>query len=354
MRISTRTRVHRTAALAAAALALAVVPGCAEDAASPDAADDPSSPASDTPSQTESAVGEVDLLADLVDGEPPQVAFLQGTELVQPDGSTVELTRSYDQFVLLGEDIVAAYDDQGDRQVDVLDAAGRRVESHPLEGGFVVDTAGDAVAWAAPDGELLVHADGETVSWGNQGGPVTVGALVELADDVRVYVDNVDDRPPAWVGADGSVGTVEGLSVSDAHPDGLVAAQLSSTDDGSCSGVYDGDELAWETCDHSLFRFSPDGRHLQSSDPYLDGLGLSSIGVVDSATGEPLVTFRIDGGFIAHQIWEDDAHLLAVVSAPDGWSIVRLGLDGSRERAVGPVPQVEDPTARQLFLPGSY
>ena len=110
----------------------------------------------------------------------------------------------------------------------------------------------------------------------------------------------------------------------------------------------------WETCERTLFRFSPDARHLQASDPYLDGLGLSSIGVVDAETGEPLVTYRIDGGFIAHQIWEDDAHLLAVVSAPDGWSILRLGLDGSHERAVGPVPQAEDPTVRQLFLPGSY
>jgi hypothetical protein len=351
------TRVPRAAALMAAMLALAVVPGCAEESG-----DGPAEASSPTPSRTvdESppAGGEVDLLADVSEGDLPSVPYLERadelTELVRPDGSTIELPRAYDQFVVLGEEVVAAYDDQGDRRVDVLDADSRQVESHALEASFVVDTTGDAVAWAAPDGGLWVRADGETVSWGNQGGPVTVGALVEGADGVRVYVENADDRPVAWVDADGSVGTLEGLAVSDAHPDGLVAVQTSSSDDGSCSGVYDGDELIWETCEHTLFRFSPDGRHVQSSDPYLDGLGLASVGILDAETGDPLVTYRIDEGFVAHQIWEDDAHLLAVVSAPDGWSIMRLGLDGTRERAVGPLPQADDPTLRQLFLPGSY
>lgn len=348
-----RRRFPKPAALVAALLVLAVVPGCAEDDS-----DAPTGASSESPSQTvaesPSGVGEVDLLADVTDGDAPVLPYLQRTDLVRPDGPTTELSKAYDQFAVLGEDVVAAYDDQGDRQIDVLDADGRQVESHPLEASFAVDLTSTAVAWAAPDGELWVHADGETVSWGNQGGPVTVAAIADVAGEVRVYVDNVDDRPPAWVAADGSVGSLEGTSLSDAHPDGLVAVQLSSSDTGSCSGVYDGDEQVWETCDHSLFRFSPEGRHLLASDPYLDGLGLASLSILDTTTGEPLVTYRIDGGFIAQQVWEDDTHVLAVVSAPDGWSIIRLGLDGTRERAVGPVEPTSDPTLRLLLLPGNH
>lgn len=353
MRSPTRTRVHRTAALAAALLALAVVPGCADDDGDAPTGSSSSSP-SESVAQSPTDLGEVNLLADVADGDSPALPYLRRTELVRPDGTKVKLPRAYDQFAELGEDLVAAYDDRGARQLDVLDADGRQVESHALEASFVVDLPGLSVAWADPGGQLWVHADGETVVWGDQGGPVTVAAIADVSGDVRVYVDNVDERPPAWVSADGSVGNLEGMSVSDAHPDGLVAVQLSSSDDGSCSGVYDGDELAWETCEHSLFRFAPDGRHLLASDPYLDGLGLSSVSILDASTGDRLVTYRIDGGFVAHQVWEDDAHVLAVVSGPDGWSIMRLGVDGIHERAVGPVAQAADPTLRQLILPGNY
>ena len=128
-----RTRFPRSAALVAALLALAMVPGCAEDDGDAPAGS-PSESASETVSESPGTAGEVDLLADLVAGEPPQVAYLRGRELVQPDGSGVTLARRYDQFVLLGEDSVAAYDDQGDRQLDVLDAAGRRRREPPARG----------------------------------------------------------------------------------------------------------------------------------------------------------------------------------------------------------------------------
>jgi WD40 repeat protein len=111
-------------------------------------------------------------------------------------------------------------------------------------------------------------------------------------------------------------------------------------------------QLLWQTCDNSVLRFSPDGRLLLASGPYLDGLGLSSLSVLDVSTGAPMVTFTIRGGFISQWGWEDSSHPLVVVSGPAGWEILRLGLDGTRQRAVGPVTPDRDPTLRVLTLPG--
>jgi hypothetical protein len=42
-----------------------------------------------------------------------------------------------------------------------------------------------------------------------------------------------------------------------------------------------------------------------------------------------------------------------VISGPDGWELLRLGTDGTRERLAGPVPPRSDPTFKQLTLPGN-
>jgi hypothetical protein len=122
----------------------------------------------------------------------------------------------------------------------------------------------------------------------------------------------------------------------------------------SCSGVYDmeGGRLLWRTCDHSLLRFSPGGTYLLATDPYPDGLGLGLLTVLESRTGNPVATFTIRGGFVAQQGWEDATHPLVVISGPDGWDLLRLGLDGARERVAGPVGRAEDPTFK-LALPGN-
>ena len=307
--------------------------------------------------------GEIDLLTGVTDGEPPAVPFLRRDDLVWPNQMVLDLPRVYDQFGLVGDRAYAVYDARGRRVLHVLDSAGVRIGRHLVEAGVAFDAeqadGSDVVAWATPRGVIRTRWEGGRWSFGNQGGPVTVAAVMAgdscgAGDDCRVYVNNVDGRPPQWVSPDGTVGRVarRAVRVNDVAADGTVAYQISSSDTGSCSGVRDADGLRWRTCDHSLLRFSPDGRLVLATEPYRDGLGMATLAVLDADTGEPLVQYRITGGFIAQAGWEDADHPLVVVSGPDGWLLLRLGTDGRRELAAGPVAPRADPTFRLLALPG--
>lgn len=336
-------------------------PGPTPTTTAPGSASPTGSP-STSPSASPSASpgGTYDLLGDdVTQGAPPALPYLARDQLVRPDGTSIRLPRAYDQLAVLGEAIVGAYDDQGERHVVLLDPTGEVTEDARLEGSFAVDGDSQKVAWATPAGEVEVRWAGGELSLGNQGGPVSVAAVTGSceAGDCRVFVNNADDRPPASVTPDGTVEAVApgALKVHDVHPSGLAAVRLSTTDTGSCSGVYDpaAGRYLWKTCDHSLFRFSPTADHIVASAPYLDGLGLSSVSLLDVETGDPVATFTVSGGYVGQQVWEDESHVLVLLSAPDGWEIVRLGLDGSREIAVGPVGRADDPTLPMLLLPGN-
>lgn len=300
--------------------------------------------------------GPFDLLRGVVDGAPPSVAYLAADELVTPDGGRLQLPRAYDAFALLGDQLVGSYNGDSGRVLETVTTAGDRVATSPLAAAFAVDGGAGVAAWSTARGELLTGWPGAELSLGDQGGPVTVAAVVcrPQGGGCRVFVNGPGERPPQSVTADGAVSAVApgAIKVNDARADGLVAVQVSSSDTGSCSGVYDATHGAylWRTCRYSLLSFSPDGSYLLATDPYLDGLGLSSISVIEVRTGDEVATFTIRGGLIAQQAWEDDAHPLVVIAGPAGWQILRLGLDGTRESTVGPVPAGPDPTLPELTL----
>ncbi|GAB2871305.1 hypothetical protein [Nocardioides pacificus] len=355
--------------VAAIALLTVLLTGNDADEPEPGAADAPATSAEPTPTTdttppaptSPSAPPVFDLLDDVTPGAPPKVPYLERTRLVRPDGTTTPLPHTYDQFTLLGDRIIATYDDQGDRMLVILDADGRGIGHSPVEANFALDADGDVVAWATPQGVLETLWEDGTHTWGNQGGPVTVAAVTSDgscgADDTtcRVYVNNGSGLPPQAAGPDGTVdGLVPGsLRLTDVHPDGPVAVQLSSSDTGSCSGVFVDGVSRWETCEHSLLRFSPAGDLLLGTHAYRDGLGLNSLSVLDAESGDVRATYTIRGGFIAQQAWEDDTHVLVVISGPHGWEMLRLGLDGTRELVVGPVEPTRDPTFKVLTLPGN-
>ena len=74
------------------------------------------------------------------------------------------------------------------------------------------------------------------------------------------------------------------------------------------------------------------------TDAYLDGFGQRSVVFLD-ADGTVVHQFlsKGRGATVLQTAWEDADHVLAVLYERGRWSVVRLGVDGSAELAVGPV-----------------
>jgi hypothetical protein len=113
---------------------------------------------------------------------------------------------------------------------------------------------------------------------------------------------------------------------------------VSISDSGSCSEVRDHDDKPlWKTCDYRFLEFSPDGKYLLASGAYGDGFGDGTLAVLDAESGDVVLDLKTSGGAaIPMMQWEDDSHVLAVVSDQKRWSVQRISLDGQREYAVQP------------------
>jgi WD40 repeat protein len=159
-----------------------------------------------------------------------------------------------------------------------------------------------------------------------------------VADGCVVYVNHGDGSAAELLDSHGirDVATPDALKVNDVSPSGLVAAQTESTDSGSCSAVYDPSKGAnvFETCDATLFAFSPDASFISGSASYLDGIGLGYTTILDATTGEELARFTPEAGFVRESVWEDPDHLLINAYEQGEWRIYRLGVDGSSEQVL--------------------
>ena len=119
-------------------------------------------------------------------------------------------------------------------------------------------------------------------------------------------------------------------------------------------------EPAWQTCDHTLTTFSPAGTRVLGTDAYLDGFGQRSVAFLDAADGTLLHEFpsKGQGPTVLQTAWEDADHVLAVVYERGRWSVVRLGVDGSAElalgarRGLGPRPPVRLSSRADAAQPG--
>ena len=92
--------------------------------------------------------------------------------------------------------------------------------------------------------------------------------------------------------------------------------------------------------------FSPDGKHILATASHgYEGLGASSLTILDRATGKPQFTLKNNEksqAAIVDMVWEDDEHVLAVVAQKLDWGIIRVGLDGSVELADERIRQTEE------------
>ena len=273
--------------------------------------------------------------------------------------------------------MVAMRTESGEMTAYFIDEQGGTSEqSWPMESGsaFAVSKGGDVAAFVEPDGTVVAVQDrgAQAFELGTipQGSgvvttegpprspvqPVAVGGedcsgqanckvyVTTNGVDPATYILQPDTGPKALPAAlDRTV---------DVSVDQRFAGFTSISDDGSCSAVRDADLGAlWQTCDHRLLAFSPDGKHLLAGAAYASGIGDGELTVLDSNNGKVALDLKTAGeGSLYQMVWEDDSHVLATVYEQGHWAVLRIGLNGSREYAVEPV-EGADATRSPFVLP---
>jgi hypothetical protein len=363
--------------LAASAAALLVLAACAEEApggpereetpsttAEPTPSGSASPPSAEEPSQTAEPPASIPLTTKgLARGAPPAVDVLVAADaddpagtwsLARATGEVVELSveRPFG-FAVVGGAILVLVEDGDGAAVASLDGTGGEVTREESRGyRLAVSANRNMAAWLAPDGSVrFVEAGRDGVfDLPRVPGAVEMGAMLgydtcfEAESDVGGCTAFVDVEEPrrAWTTSSHGIVDVAGpmLSVADAAQGGRVLGLVSVDDQGSCGGLFEGPtEPAWQTCEHTLTSFSPSGRRVLGTDAYLDGLGQRSVAFLDARDGQRLREFtsKGHGPTVLQTAWEGEDHVLAVVFERGRWSVVRLGVDGSAEVALGPV-----------------
>lgn len=324
--------------------------------------DAPSADATRGPAPTPRPDGSFPLtLRDIPRGQDPKVSYVLDNErmLVTPEGR-YDLPEAYTQIVpymdgwmALGESRNGLVNLVLDSEMDVLDrtlggealalnADGSRlllvqrdfnvpgrtvVEDRPTE----PDYEREAITYDVPSGRAIAPV-------GYLDEQRAVYQTLDGEDLVIEMVVNDDDPHAVPLEGFGKV-----TSVSEAT--GLVAGSVEGTYDvmnGSCYGVMDPaastTKMVFQTCDYSLYEFSPDGRYVIAGPTYFDMWGPSQLTVLDTETWKPVVEFspqRDVIGQVAQATWEDEDTVVAVVVENDDMGIVRAELDGRLELTTG-------------------
>lgn len=360
-------RTRLPAVVAAAAATLVLLAACGEPATddpTDDRTGDPTGDPSGEPTGDPSASAGATLLSTkrLAQGPPPAVAFLAAADpadpadtwmLVRPGVEPLELDveRPFG-FATMGDGLVVLTDDGDGAAVSVLDGGGEVESSEEVRGyRLAVTPDRSIVAWLGAAGQPTALEGGGArsfdlpeVSQGTEIGAILGSGTCQEAEPegggCTAFV-NADEPQGVHVSTSHGIVEVAGamLAVADAAADRRTVALQSVSDEGSCSGIYlAGDDVAWQTCDHTLTSFSPDGTRVLGTDAYLDGFGQRSVAFLDAADGALLHEFtsKGKGPTVLQTAWEDEDHVLAVVYERGRWAILRLGADGSAELAAGP------------------
>jgi hypothetical protein len=322
--------------------------------------DDNVPPATQVPSPTPVGVVKADA-ATAPRGEGPSVPWMDGTVLHQPDGTTTELGKAYQELT-------------------------------PYDGGWAaVDVAEGTTSFLAADGSvsqtfdgtsLAVSADGKRMaSVLNATGGIDIGlrpvtgsnsylssvvafeGTVDLAgftgpQEVAYTLTSPQGKSGAWVtdweqeprrlpglldvkAANQATGMVSGLT------------SLDELEPGSCSAIVVAatGQIRWETCDYTLEAFSPDGRYVIGTEDYHDGLGGDTVAILDATDGTVLVEYSTkDVGLTGSSVWETDSTVLVTTYQDGQWYALRLGIDGQMTQVLDPVRagDVDNPWSWEL------
>jgi hypothetical protein len=292
-------------------------------------------------------------------GPPPKVAYgfsenrtFQGGdwELVRADGSRQPLPSPPYQLVVHDDFLVNGTGTEGGFDVDVVDRAGRVVRRDHGLCAFGLATNADHSLTGWLHGRTLVTIDGAGRLERRRVAvpPIECGRLVPVAlDRSRMFLDGSLRNDPYVLGPGRHPYALESLRrISDVTRHRVLGLRARPS---HCSAMVTLRGVRrWQTCDHRLLDAAPDGRHVLG----IVGTELRTRAVSIFTRNGRLVTewahpagSRIDGVG-----WEDAGHVLAVVDDARGWSVVRLGVDGSAEYAVAPVAVPHDYSPFRLPL----
>jgi hypothetical protein len=330
----------RITAAVIAPLALVAV-GCGADSEAPGAVVD-TIPAAAEPSETPT--------------EPAAIDFVVDDAWHQGDGDVVRLERAYDSAVLWNDQLVATYfDGEVFLVADVIDAEGAVVDSFRTTSPVAVNAAGTTIAWVDTNGAVMTAWDGDAVSLGKvdltAAGEAVAWSVAAITGGPNCYedVDGCQVFLNSGLGDESRSLSSHGINdivapgatkVFDATDDGVVSVIDKVTDDlDTCGGLLDrsAGTFRWETCDFQVQQISPDGTHVAATQSQYDGLGPTSLSVLDAETGEETGRFAPEGGFVAEWAWSTDGAL--VFSTYDGaqWHLMTMATDGELTEIADPV-----------------
>ena len=301
----------------------------------------------------------VAVLGDLPVGDAPRIAVRIHSDVLLPDGGRVRVGEDTVYAAAVGDSVVTLERLSEDETIFfVRDTDGQVLLQKPanMDGGLAVtrdrtaaayvDPDGRVHTWTEMDGDLTMTGPVENIQLGSMTGsetcrPTGNGSSAGLCTVILNRGTSGAERADSSGASDPIPGFIKVTDLSDR----VYAGQTKSMIDGSCSAIQEvdsGRQLV-ETCDYLLKDLSPDGLYVTASAPYGDGLCCSTYDILDTATATSLITLDARAGDTMTQVletrWEDDSHLLAVVSDGSEWRVVRVGLDGSVELAdVGELP----------------
>ncbi len=276
-----------------------------------------------------------------------QVSLPAGETLTSKD-RVYDVVRDPDTGHLLGFTFA-----QGEYQLEEFGPDGTVLSSAPATSNRIA---------VAPDGATYAYVTQVGGTWqlvekGAHSGTWDLGATTPeqgtgatgLLSDGSVVFETRVGRP-MLASPDGSTRRIPGTFLTVVGSSAVtdrIAAQTSYNNDGtSCWAVIDtaGKSVA-ETCDHALGEFSPDGRYVYGFPSDSDGLGPTSVSILDATTLEPVATFAMpNGGFLATPLaWRGDT-LVANAWHDSTWYVEFLGVDGVLQlRSSFPGPNNFDP-----------
>jgi len=303
------------------------------------------------PSPTESSTQtfQIDLTppAEGTTGGEPGIPYWFNGQLTSVDGHVVPIASAVHNAIqdpTNGQWAGVVQDDQANYAWTSFDDSGADLQSFPALSDSVAVTPDGAsyayLAHLAPEGageptwQLVLGGD-DARSWdlGSAAPPRPgTGPVGILSDGTVVY--EFEAGKPMLARPDGSTEAVPGQylkTVAASYATGRIAVETSYNDDGtSCWAVIDSTGAAdAEQCDYALGDFSADGHYVIGYPSDSDGLGLTSVSILNSATLEPAATFTMPrNGFLATNLaWTGDK-IVANAFFEGTWHVEFLGADG--------------------------